>query len=59
MNRLIDIDGVYTHLNRQSNLTNHIVGMRADDATADDAAVAVYLWVVIKQQLGKALQMIN
>ena len=41
VDRLADVDGVSTHLNRQRNLTNHVARMRADHATAQNLAVAV------------------
>ena len=55
VNRLTDIHCIRTHLNRQSNLANHVTRMRADHAAAQDLAVAMGLGAVIKQQLGDAL----
>ena len=40
---LADIDSVCTHLNRQRNLTNHVACMCADNAAAEDTAMAVCL----------------
>ena len=50
MNRLADVDGIRTHLNRQRNLANHVARMRADHATAQDFAVAVGFGAVVQQQ---------
>ena len=41
MNRLADVHCVSTHLNRQRNLANHVAGVRADHAAAQDLAVAM------------------
>lgn len=59
MDGLTDINSVCTHLNLQSNFANHIARVRADHAAAENVAMAVCLWSVIEQQLGKALQIIN
>ena len=40
MNRLADVDGICAHLDRQRNLADHVAGMRADHAAAQDFAVA-------------------
>ena len=52
VNGLADIYGIRTHLNRQRHFANHVARMRADHAAAQDLAVAVGFWAVIKQQLG-------
>jgi len=49
VNRLADVDRVGTHLDGQGNLADHVAGMGADDAAADDA-VSLF----IEQQLGEA-----
>ena len=41
VNRLADVHGVSTHLDGQRNLADHVAGMGADHATAQDLAVAV------------------
>ena len=41
VNGLADIDGVCTHLNGQSNFTNHVACVRTDHAAAQDAAMTV------------------
>ncbi len=41
VNRLADIHCVRAHLNRQRNLADHVAGMRADDATAEDLGAAI------------------
>ena len=43
MNRLADIDGIGTHLNRQRNFANHVACVRSDHAAAQYLAVAVGL----------------
>ena len=52
VNRLADVDAIGTHLDGQSHFTNHVAGMRADHAAAQDLAVAIRLRTVVKQQLG-------
>ena len=37
MDGLADIDRVRTHFNGQRNFTDHVAGMRTDDAATDDA----------------------
>jgi hypothetical protein len=56
VNRLTDVHCIRTHLNRQSDLADHVARVRADHATAQDLAVAVAVGFggVIKQQLGNA-----
>ena len=41
VNRLAYIDRVRAHFNRQRDLANHVAGMRADHAAAQNLAVAV------------------
>ena len=43
VNRFTNIHRVSAHLYRQSNLTDHVAGMRTDDAAAQNFAVAVRL----------------
>ena len=43
VNRLADVYRIRTHLNRQSDLADHVARMRADHAAAQDLAVAVGL----------------
>ncbi len=38
-----DVNRICAHLNRQSDLANHVARMRADHAAAQDLAVAVGL----------------
>ena len=54
MDGFADIDGISTHLYRQGDLTNHVTSMGADHATAQDFAVAVGFWGIVKQQFGDA-----
>ena len=56
VNCFADVHGVCTHFNSRRNLTDHAARMRADHAAAQDLAVAVRLWAVIKQQFGKAVR---
>ncbi len=51
---LADIDRIRAHFNRQRNFADHVTGMGADHAAAQDFAVAVCLGRIIKQQLGYA-----
>ena len=53
VNRLADVDGISAHLYRQCNLANHVAGVRADDAAAQNLAVAMRRFAVVKQQLGE------
>ena len=41
VNRLADVHGVCAHLDGQRNLTDHVAGVGADHAAAQDLAVAV------------------
>ncbi len=52
---LADVHGVGAHLDGQGHLANHVARVRADDAAAQDLAVAMRLGAVVKQQLGHAL----
>ena len=52
MDRLANIHRVGAHFNGQRYLANHVTGMRADHAAAQNLAVSVRLRAVIKQQLG-------
>ena len=54
LNRLTNVRRVCTHFDRKCDLTNHVARMRADHAAAEDFAVAVGFWAVVKQQLGHA-----
>ena len=49
---LPDIDRIGTHFNRQRNFPNHVARICANHAAAQDLAVAVRFWRIIKQQLG-------
>ena len=40
MNRLADIHRICAHLDGQRDLANHVAGVRADNAAAEDLAVA-------------------
>ena len=40
MDRLADVDRVGAHLDRQRDLADHVAGVRADDAAADDAVAS-------------------
>ena len=42
-NRLPDVHRVRAHLDRQRDLADHVARVRADDATAEDLAVAMRL----------------
>ena len=52
VNRFADIDGIRAHFNCKGHFANHVTRMRADHAAAQDFAVAVGFWRVVKQQLG-------
>jgi hypothetical protein len=52
VNRLADVDRVSAHFDGQCNLANHVARMGADHAAAEDFAVTVSFWTVVKQQLG-------
>ncbi len=54
VNRLADVHRVCTHLNRQSDLADHVARVGADHAAAQDLAMAVRFRRVIKQQFGNA-----
>ena len=54
VNGFADVHGVCAHLNRQSDLANHVARMRAHHAAAEDLAVAVCFGGVIKQKFGDA-----
>ena len=54
MNRLADIDRVGAHLDGKGHLADHVAGVRADDAAAQNFPVAVRIGAVIEQQLGEA-----
>ena len=44
VNGFSKVDRIRTHFNGQRNLANHVTGMRADHAAAQDFAVAVGFW---------------
>ena len=50
MDGLADVDGVGAHLDGQRDLADHVAGVGADDAAADDA-----VGFFIEDQLGEAL----
>ena len=52
MNRLADAYRISAYFDGQRNLANHVARMRADHAAAQDLAVTVRLWAVIKKQFG-------
>ena len=54
VNRLADVHRVCAHLNRQSDLADHVARVGADHAAAQDLAMAVCFRRVIKQQFGDA-----
>ena len=39
-----DVNGVCAHLDGQNDLANHVAGMCADHAAAEDPAVTVGFW---------------
>ena len=41
VNRLPDVDGIGTHLNRQRNFPDHVARVGSDHATTQDLAVAM------------------
>ena len=49
-----DVHGVSAHLDGQRDLADHVAGVGADHAAAEDLAVTVGLWAVVKQQFGHA-----
>ena len=51
---LADVHGVGAHFDGQGDLADHVARMGADDAAAQDLAVAVALGAVVEQQLGEA-----
>src|SRR5450830_601080 len=51
MDGLADVDGIRAHFDRQGDFTDHVAGMRADDAAADDA-----MCLSIEQQLGETFR---
>ena len=55
MDGLADVHGVCAHFDSQGNLADHVAGVRADDAAAQDLAVAVAPGRIVEQQLGQAL----
>ena len=55
VNCLANVHGVCAHLNRQRNLTDHVAGVGADHAAAQNLAVAMRFRAFVKQQLGDAL----
>ncbi len=52
---LANVNGIGPHLDRQSDFTDHVTGMGADDAAAQNPAMAVRFRAVVEQQLGEAL----
>ena len=54
MNRLADIDCIGTHLDGKCNLANHVAGVGAYHAAAENLVVAVGFIAVVRQQLGHA-----
>ena len=55
VNRLTNIHCISAHLYRQCNLADHVACMRADDAAAQNLAVAMGLRAVVKQEFGETL----
>ena len=49
VNRLANVHGIRTHLNRQRNLANHVARVRTNHAATENLAVAVGFGAVIKQ----------
>jgi len=54
MDGFADVDGIRAHFNGQGNLANQVTGVCANDAAAQNLAVAMRFGAVVKQQLGKA-----
>jgi hypothetical protein len=54
VNGLANIDGICAHLDRQRDFTDHVAGVGADHAAAQNLAIAMRLFAVVKQQLGDA-----
>ena len=54
VNRFAYVHRVSAHLYRQCNLTNHVAGVCTNDAAAQNLAVAMRGFAVVKQQFGKA-----
>ena len=54
VDRLADVHRVRAHLDGQRDLADHVAGVRADDAAAEDLAVAVGLGGIVEQQLREA-----
>ena len=54
VNGLADVHRVGAHLDGQCDFTNHVAGVGADHATAQNPAVTMRFFAVVKQQLGKA-----
>ena len=48
VNGFADVHGVSAHLDGQSYLADHVAGVRADHAAAEDPSVAMGLRAVIK-----------
>ena len=49
-----DVDGICAHLNGHRHFANHVAGVGADHAAAQDLAVTMRFWRFIKQQFGDA-----
>ncbi len=49
-----DVDGIGAHFDGECNFTDHVAGVGADDAAAQNLAVAMGFGGIIEQQLGEA-----
>ena len=54
VDRLAYIDGISAHLDGQRHFADHVAGVGADHAAAQDLSVAMGFWAVVEQQLGDA-----
>ena len=48
------LESLAPHLDCECDLANHVARMRTDHATAQDLAVAICFWAVVKPQFGHA-----
>ena len=53
VNRLTNIHCISAHLYRQCNLANHVARVGADDAAAQDTAMTMRFFGIIKQEFGE------
>ena len=54
VNRLVNVHRVCAHLDGQRDLAQHVTGVGADDAAAQDLAVAMGFRAVVEQEFAKA-----